>query len=127
MRGLLITLGAVFFLSACKSTKVIEVPVETVRKEYVHDTRIDSVYIRDSIDRWQKGDTLYINRWYTKYKYINRTDTVVVTDSVPKVVVVEKEVKVNRIYWWQKSLMWLGAIVTLCGMALLGYKLKKVL
>ena len=61
---------AILMLSACKTTtKLVEVPVEVVKKEYIHDTKIDSVYIHDSIDRWQKGDTLYITKWYTKYKY----------------------------------------------------------
>ena len=56
-------------LSACKTTtKIVEVPVEVIKKEYIHNTKIDSVYIKDSIDRWQKGDTLLITKYYTKYK-----------------------------------------------------------
>ena len=100
---------AILMLSACKtSTKIVEVPVEVVKKEYVHDTKIDSVYIRDSVDRRQKGDTLYITKWHTKYKYINKVDTVVKTDSILKIVPIVKEVEVNHIYWWQKTLMWSG-------------------
>lgn len=46
---------AILMLSACKTTtKIVEVPVEVVKKEYIHDTKIDSVYIRDSVDRWQR-------------------------------------------------------------------------
>lgn len=76
---------AILMLSACKTTaKIVEVPVEVVKKEYIHDTKIDSVYIRDSVDRWQKGDTLYITKWHTKFKYINKVDTIVKTDSIPK-------------------------------------------
>lgn len=114
-------------LVSCKSTKIVEVPVETVKKEYIHNTRVDSVYIRDSIDRWQKGDTLYIDRWHTVYKYTNKIDTVVITDSIPKIFTVEKEVKVNHIYWWQKGLMAFGALVLVVGIVLLVIKVKKAI
>lgn len=50
----------ILMLPACKTTtKIVEMPVELIKKEYIHDTKIDSVYIRDSVDRWQNGDTLY--------------------------------------------------------------------
>lgn len=43
---------AILMLLACKTTtKIVEVPVEVVNKEYIHDTKINSVYIRDSVDR----------------------------------------------------------------------------
>lgn len=100
---------AILMISACKTTtKIVEVPVEVVKKEYIHDTKIDSVYIRDSVDRWQKGDTLYITKWYTKFKYINKVDTITKTDSIPKIITITKETKVNHLYWWQKMLMCIG-------------------
>ena len=117
---------AILMLSACKTTtKIVEVPVEVVKKEYIHDTKIDSVYIRDSVDRWQKGDTLYITKWHTKFKYINKVDTIVKTDSIPKIVPVVKEVEVNHIYWWQKTLMWLGGITIILLIIVITYRMKK--
>lgn len=117
---------AILMLSACKTTtKIVEVPVEVVKKEYIYDTKIDSVYIRDSVDRWQKGDTLYITKWHTKFKYINKVDTIVKTDSIPKIVSVVKKVEVNHIYWWQKTLMWVGGILSTCIIISLIHKLKK--
>lgn len=111
---------------SCKTiTKTVEVPVEVIKREYIHDTKIDSVYIRDSIDRWQKGDTLYITKWHTKFKYINKVDTIVKTDSIPKIVPVVKEVEVNHIYWWQKTLMWVGGILSICIIISLIYEFKK--
>lgn len=114
-------------VTACKTTtKVVEVPVEVVKKEYIHDTKVDSVYIIDSIDRWQKGDTLYIAKWHTKYKYIFKTDTVLKVDSVPKIVTVTKEIQreVNHIYWWQKAFMWLGGIMSVIVLGIIAYKIK---
>ena len=118
----------ILMLPACKTTtKIVEVPVEVVKKEYIHDTKIDSVYIRDSIDRWQKGDTLFITKWHTKFKYISKVDTIVKTDSIPKIVPVVKEVEVNHIYWWQKSLMYIGVLVVIILLSIIGFKLYKLI
>ena len=126
MKKLVFIMLAILMLSACKTTtKIVEVPVEVVKKEYIHDTKIDSVYIRDSVDRWQKGDTLYITKWHTKFKYINKVDTLIKTDSIPKIVPVVKEVEVNHIYWYQKLLMWLGGITIVLLIIVITYKVKK--
>ena len=126
MKKLVFIMLAILMLSACKTTtKIVEVPVEVVKKEYIQDTKIDSVYIRDSVDRWQKGDTLYITKWHTKFKYINKVDTIVKTDSIPKIVSVEKKVEVNHIYWWQKLLMWLGGITIVLLIIVITYRVKK--
>lgn len=127
MRYILAVIASfILLLCSCTTTKVIEVPVETVRTEYVHNTKVDSVFVKDSIDRWLKGDTLYIYKEHTKFKYINKTDTVCKTDTIAKVVKVDvvKEVEVNHIYWYQKALMWAGgiAVVLLAGGII--YKLK---
>ena len=122
---ILLLLGLILCISCKTSTKIVEVPIEVVKKEYIHDTKIDSVYIRDSVDRWQKGDTLYITKWHTKFKYINKVDTIVKTDSIPKIVPVVKEVEVNHIYWWQKTLIWVGGILLIYIIISLIHKLKK--
>lgn len=127
MKKLVFIMLAIFMLSACKTTtKLVEVPVEVVKKEYIHDTKIDSVYIHDSIDRWQKGDTLYITKWYTQYKYKINTDTIIRSDTIPKIIEItkEKEVEVNHIYWYQKLLMWVGGISLLLCVMCITYKLK---
>ena len=126
MKRLVFVILTILMLSACRTTtRIVEVPVEVIKKEYIYDTKIDSVYIRDSIDRWQKGDTLYITKWHTKFKYINKVDTLIKTDSIPKIVLVEKEVEVNHIYWWQKILMWVGGILLIYIIISLIHKLKK--
>lgn len=129
MRNLVFIAIIIFLLSACSSTKFVEVPIEVIKKEYIHDTRIDSVYIKDSIDRWQKGDTLYITKWHTKYKYIINTDTVLKTDTITKVVTIveEKKVEINKLKWYQSTLMWIGGIVSLIIIFILGRKLKTII
>ena len=108
MKNLLIVLCA--FLLSCSSTRTIEVPVETIKKEYIYNTRIDSIIIRDSIDRWYRNDTVYIYKERVRFKYKTRLDTIIRTDTIPKILTVEKEVKVNNIYWYQKLLMWIGSL-----------------
>lgn len=126
MKRLVFVILTILMLSACRTTtRIVEVPVEVIKKEYIYDTKIDSVYIRDSVDRWQKGDTLYITKWHTKFKYINKVDTLIKTDSIPKIVLVEKEVEVNHIYWWQKTLMWVGGILLIYIIISLIHKFKK--
>lgn len=107
----------ILMLSACKTTtKLVEVPVEVVKKEYIHDTKIDSVYIHDSIDRWFDGDTFYIYKEHTQYKYLNKIDTIHKIDSIP--VIVEKKVpykvvetkEVNVLLLWQKILIIIGVL-----------------
>lgn len=124
-KNLLLLISLILCISCKTSTKIVEVPVEVVKKEYIHNTKIDSVYIRDSVDRWQKGDTLYITKWHTKFKYINKVDTIIKTDSIPKIVSVEKKVEVNHIYWYQKLLMWLGGITIVLLIIVITYRVKK--
>ena len=109
MKKLLIVSCALLLLS-CSTTRTIEVPVETIKKEYIYDTKIDSIIIRDSIDRWYRNDTTYIYKERTSFKYKTRLDTIIRIDTIPKVLTIEKEVKINNIYWYQKLLMWIGSL-----------------
>ena len=84
------------FLVSCSHTKYVEIPVETIKTEYIQQIKYDSIYSRDSIYIQSRGDTVYINKTNYKYKYLLRTDTVCKTDSVPYPVRVEVEREVNK-------------------------------
>lgn len=116
MKRLIYILAAVLMLSVSCSPKVIE----HVRTEYVYRDRTqhDTTYVHDStyIKEYIKGDTVRIVEFREKYKYlykyINKTDTVAVHDtlSVEKI----KEVKVERaLSWWQKFRLVLFPILLL--------------
>lgn len=127
MKNLIVALIILCSFLSCKTiTKTIEVPVEVVKKEYITNTKVDSFIVRDSADRYIKGDTCYIYREHTKYQYLIRKDTVIKTDTIPKIVTttIEKEVEVNHIYWWQKLLMWLGVVLTIMASLIITYKVK---
>lgn len=140
MRWLLV-LMAVILLSACKTkieyvdrvTEVeVPVPVETVRTEYINQLYRDSIFVHDSIDRYVSNDTVYLYKEHYIYNYKNRVDTLVKIDSIQVPVEVVKntvtntvEVKeVNRIKWYQATLMWIGGISMILLVLWLVWKLK---
>lgn len=95
---LLIVLIA-FFATGCK-TKTVLVPVDRVKIEYRDRLRIDSVYNRDTLHLFTRGDTVYLQsiKWRERF----RTDTlrIVKTDSIPYPVEVVREV--NVLTRWQR-------------------------
>jgi len=118
-----ISLSFILLFSSCKQTEYIEVPVETIKTEYI--VKKDSVYLRDSINVFTevKGDTVYINKIKYQLKESVQTDTIMKTDSIPVVVKVKEYVKVNELYTWQRLLMYLGGV----GIAvLIGFILSKI-
>ena len=62
-------------LYSCKSIQYV--PVETIKRDttYISQTKIDSVYHRDSIYVEHKGDTVYLSKYKYLYKYIEKHDT----------------------------------------------------
>lgn len=127
MRGLLIAI-LVFICISCTTTRYVDrpVPVETIRTEYVNQLYRDSVFVHDSIDRYVQGDTVYQLKYKYIYKYLNKTDTIVKTDSIEIPVEVKTvEVKeVNKIRWYQSALMWLGGLFTILLFFKLGMALR---
>lgn len=127
MKNLIIIIAIfILIMCSCSTTKLVEVPIERVRTEYIHGTKIDNVFVKDSVDRQLKGDTVFIYKEHTKFKYLNKTDTIVRVDTVPKIVKIEtvKEVEVNHIKWYQKTLMWIGGVISLILTGYIIYKVK---
>lgn len=93
-------------------TEYKEVPV------VLHDTiakniwRIDTTIVKDSVYFSIKGDTIYKERYNTKWRIKVAHDTISKVVEKPVEVVrnsVKNETKeVNRLYWWQKVLMLIG-------------------
>ena len=105
------TLFLLLFLTtiiSCTSTKTIEVPVETIKTEYIEQVKYDSIYSKDSIYIMQKGDTIYNNKVQYLYKYKYLRDTINITDTIPKIVTVKDTQYINQLYTWQKLLIVIG-------------------
>ena len=104
-------------LCSCKTkyitqTEYKEVPV------VMHDTiakniwRIDTTIVKDSVYFAIKGDTIFKERYNTKWRIKAAHDTIKKVVEKPVEVLrtsIKTETKeVNRIYWWQKVLILLG-------------------
>lgn len=95
-----VLLLAILSLFAGCKTKTILVPVEKVKIEYRDRLRIDSVYNRDTVNIYERGDTVYLQtiKWRERFKF--DTVSVVRTDSIPYPVEVVTEV--NKLTKWQR-------------------------
>ena len=100
-------------LVGCK-TKERVVTVEKVRNDttYITKHQRDSVWLHDSIHVTEKGDTIRIEKWHTKYieKAIHDTLYQHKTDSVPVPYPVEKLVE-RELSWWQQTRLHLANIM----------------
>lgn len=122
MRKLLVIIFLFLFIS-CGTTKIIEVPVEKIKTEYVGRQIIDTFVKTDSTIIIDKGDTVFLERYKYLYRYINKTDTFIKIDTLTKTVTVEVTKEVNKLKNWQMGLMILGGIALAFG----GYKLIKII
>lgn len=94
-------------LGSCKSVKYV--PYETIKHDsiYITNHQKDSVYIHDSIFQKEKGDTLILEKWHTKYveKQVHDTAYIERLDSVYVPYPVEKELSK-----WEKRYISLGKV-----------------
>ena len=110
------TLFLLLFLTtivSCTTSKIVEVPVETIKTEYIEQIKYDSIYSKDSIYIMQKGGTIYNNKIQYLYKYKYLRDTINITDTVPKIVTIKDVQYINQLYTWQKILIVIGIGVIL--------------
>ena len=89
-----ITFIALFFLTGCTTTKVVTVPEVHTDTTYITQHQRDSIWLHDSIHVTERGDTIRIERWHTKYisKEVHDTLYRSKTDSIPVPYEVVKEV-----------------------------------
>ena len=130
MRRFLLFIVAAIALVGCRTTRYI--PVVETHTEYVtkHDTIMqrDSVMLHDSVYIHAKGDTVWYERWHTKYidKYIYnvRVDTFLKRDSVPVPYPVPASLT-----WWQRTKIefggyLIGAVAVLIAVLYIMYRRK---
>ena len=114
-------------LTSCKSVEYIQVPV--VHTDTVYQSKLvhDSIYQHDSITIRERGDSVWVECWHTRYIERERTDTIYksIRDSIPYPV--EKRVEVPRAFSWsEKMLIELGwAMLALIAVAIM-YLISKI-
>ncbi len=114
-------------LTGCKTTEYM--PVVVHQTDTLVQTKIqkDSVWLHDSTYVYEKGDTLTIEKWHTKYveKMVVDTTYISTTDTVPQPYPVVKEVEV-QLTWWQQTRIKLGTLVLIAlGILIPFWLLKK--
>ena len=84
--------------SGCTTTRYVPVEHRTTDTVYQSKLQRDSVWLHDSIHVSEKGDTIRIERWRTKYisKEVHDTIYQSKTDSIPVPYPVEKLVPRER-------------------------------
>lgn len=119
--SVLIVLLLLLLLICCSCTKRVYETQYVEQPVYLHDTLRSTIYshdttiVKDSVYFAIKGDTIVRERYNTIERIKVAHDTIMRFVDKPVKVVreknVEKQVEVNRIYWWKKFLMWMGGLV----------------
>ena len=114
MKKLVLLAACAIMMTGCKTTEYMPVPEYHTDTIYQSKVVHDSIYQHDSTYIKEKGDSVYIERWHTKYVLKEKTDTLYESrvDSIPVPYEVVKEVEVEKsLSWWQSARMHIGGIV----------------
>lgn len=107
MKGILwglLACALITLLWGCRTVRYVPVPSVSVDSVYVDRFHRDSIYLHDSVfvNQYSKGDTVFVDKVVTKYKYKDRwrydTMAVVKTDSVRVPYPIEKDLG-----WWERT------------------------
>lgn len=126
-------LVAVAFLAllmcSCKTIEYVPVVEKEVHHDSIYFTKVqrDSVWLHDSISVKEKGDTIKIEKWHTKYIECEVHDTIYQAkrDSIPVPYEVIKEVPA-KISKTQKALMMFGLLSLMAAIVAFAFWLKKI-
>ena len=106
---------------------------DTIRYHYRDSTKLvhvrDSVFHRDSIYVYTRGDTVYHEHYNTIYKEHYYSDTInnVYRDSIFKPYKVVETKTVNKLHWWQKGFLWVGIAAIIALITGIFIRLKKLI
>lgn len=125
---------AVVFLAllmcSCKSIEYVPIVEHETHHDSIYFTQIqrDSIWQHDSILIKQKGDTVRIEKWHTKYIEREVHDTIYQAkrDSIPVPYEVIKEVPA-KLSKAQKGMMMLGILTLMAAIIFAAFWLKKIL
>lgn len=117
-------------MCSCKTIEYVPIVEHETHHDSIYFTQIqrDSIWQHDSILIKQKGDTVSIEKWHTKYieKQVHDTTYVAKIDSIPVPYEVIKEVPA-KLSKTQKGLMTLGIMTLMAGVIVGAFWLKKIL
>ena len=109
----LVILMLLAWLTSCTTTKYVEVEKVRTDTTYITKWQRDSVWLHDSIHVKERGDTVLVEKWHTKYveKQVHDTTYVATHDTIPDPFPVETiKVVPAELSWWQRLRLWIGNI-----------------
>ena len=114
--------------SSCTTTRYVPVEHHTTDTVYQSKLQRDSVWLHDSIHVSEKGDTIRIERWRTKYisKEVHDTIYQSVRDSIPVPYEVVKEVP-RKQSKFEIVVFGIGIVAIMALILFVGMKLKRFL
>lgn len=128
LAGILIVVIVFLMLTSCKQIEYVT--VEKVRNDttYITKHQRDSVWLHDSIMVSEKGDTIRIEKWHTKFVDREVHDTIyqATHDTIPQPYPLIKMVE-KPLGWWQKGLIWTGIFALMVIIIFVVWKMKKFL
>ena len=126
--GISLALVALWFLCSCTTTKVVTVEKVKTDTTYITKQQRDSIWLHDSIHVTERGDTIRIERWYTKYIEREVHDTLyrAKTDSIPVPYEVVKEVP-RKSTLFERIMFCTGIVSILCLILFVAKKIEKFL
>ena len=116
------------WLTSCTTTRVVTVEKVKTDTTYITKQQRDSIWLHDSIHVTERGDTIRIERWHTKYVEREVHDTLyrAKTDSIPVPYEVIKEVP-RKSTWFERIMFCTGIIAILCLILFVAKKLERFL
>jgi hypothetical protein len=122
--GWAVVLVVLALLARCKSVEYVHVVHTQTDTTYITTWQRDSVWLHDYTHVKERGDTVLVEKWHTKYveKQVHDTTYVATHDTIPDPFPVEtiKEVPAE-LSWWQKLRLWIGNIGLLGILGVVGY------
>ena len=115
---------AISLLASCRQVEYVTVEKVQIDTTYITKWQRDSVWLHDSIMVTEKGDTVRIERWHTKYveKQVHDTTYVATHDTIPQPYPIETIKMVEKeLSWWQRLRIWIGNIGLLAILGAVGY------
>lgn len=126
---IVVLLIVLWLFTSCKS-KTVYVPVETVKTEYKDKYIRDSIFQKELVRIYQRGDTVFKDSIVYKYKDKLKSDSIFIHDSinVPLPYPVKGDtVYTNKLNWYQEACIWFTSLVLVALALYLGIKYRGVI
>lgn len=115
-------------LAGCKSIEYVPVVEYKTDTTYITKNHRDSIYVHDSTYIHERGDTVWVERWHTRWRDRLLLDTIyqAVHDTIPLPVgtgtwqtsMPRTRPPGSGLTWWQQTRIYIGNIAILAGIVI---------